>query len=54
MLHDGLFLDRTAAFWAKRNAAIAALTVEQVNAAIQHIIKPAALVKITAGDQKKM
>ncbi len=54
LLHDGLYLDRKLDFWAKHNAAIAALTVDQVNAAIKRHLKPEALVKITAGDQKKM
>jgi zinc protease len=53
-LHEGLYVDRTMAFWAKRNAAIQALTVEQVNAAIKRHLKPATLVKITAGDKSKM
>lgn len=54
MLADGLYLDRKLDFWAKRNAAIAALTLDQVNAAIKKHIKPGSLVKITAGDRKKM
>ncbi len=54
MLQDGLYLDRTMAFWAKQNAAITAATVEQVNAAIKRHLKPDALVTITAGDKKKM
>ena len=32
----------------------AALTVEQVNAAIKRHLRPESLVKITAGDKKKM
>jgi zinc protease len=54
LLQDGLYLDRKLDFWAKRNAAITALTVEQVNAAIKRHVKPGSLMKITAGDQKKM
>jgi zinc protease len=54
MLQDGLYLERKMAYWAKHNAAIAALTVEQVNAAIKRHVKPGSLVKITAGDKKKM
>jgi zinc protease len=54
MLHDGLFLDRTMTFWAKQNAAVEAMTVDKVNAAIKKHLKPASLVKITAGDKKKM
>jgi zinc protease len=54
LLHDGLFLDRKLDFWARRNAAIAALTADQVNAAVKRHVKPDTLVKITAGDKKKM
>jgi zinc protease len=54
LLQDGLYLDRKMEFWAKQNAAIAASTVEQVNAAMKRHLKPEALVTITAGDQKKM
>jgi zinc protease len=54
MLQDGLYLERKMEYWARRNAAIAALTVDQVNAAIKRHLKPEALVKITAGDKKKM
>jgi zinc protease len=54
LLHDGLYLDRKLDFWAKRNAAIAALTPDQVNAAIKRHLKPDSLVKITTGDKKKM
>jgi zinc protease len=53
-LQNDLYLDRKTDFWAKRNAAISALTVEQVNAVIQRRIKPGSLVKITSGDKKKM
>jgi zinc protease len=54
ILQDGLYLDRKMEFWARRNAAIAALTVDQVNTAIRRRIQPGSLVKITAGDNKKM
>ena len=54
MLHDGLYLDRKTDFWAKRNAALDALTVEQVNRAAQRHLRPGSLVKIIAGDKKKM
>ena len=54
LLHDGLYLNRTMDYWTKRNAAITALTLDQVNAAIKRRIKPGSLVKITAGDKKKM
>src|SRR6185436_2157809 len=35
LLHNGLYLNRTMEFWIKRNAAISALTLDQVNAAIK-------------------
>ncbi|HMG57184.1 MAG TPA: pitrilysin family protein [Kofleriaceae bacterium] len=54
LVHDGLYLDRKLEFWAVHNAAVAALTVEQVNAAVKRHVKPGTLVKITAGDKKKM
>ena len=54
MLQDGLYLDRKMEFWAKQNAAVSALTADQVNAAIKRHIKPGDLVKITAGDKQKM
>ena len=53
-LQDGLYLNRTLDFWAKRNAAINALTLDQVNAVIKRHFKPATLVKITSGDKAKM
>ncbi|HEY0189746.1 MAG TPA: insulinase family protein [Kofleriaceae bacterium] len=53
-LHDGLYTGRTLAFWAKRNAAITALTLDQTNAVIKRRLKPASLVRITAGDKAKM
>jgi zinc protease len=54
ILQDGLYLERKMEFWAKQNAAISALTVEQVNAAIKRHVKPDTLVRITAGDKTKM
>jgi zinc protease len=54
ILHDGLYLDRKTEFWAKQNAQINALTLDQVNATIKRHLKPESLVKITAGDKKKM
>jgi zinc protease len=54
LLADGLYLDRKPEFWARHYAAIQAVTAEQVNAAIKRHLKPEALVKITAGDKKKM
>jgi len=54
LLHNGLYLERKLEFWAKHNAAVAALTVDQVNAAIKRHLKPDSLIKITTGDKKKM
>ena len=54
MLADGLYLDRKMEYWEKYYASIKALTLDQVNAAIKKYMKPEALVKITAGDKKKM
>jgi zinc protease len=54
LLHDGLYLNRTMDYWAKRNAAITALTADQLNAVIKRRVKPGSLVKITSGDKKKM
>jgi zinc protease len=54
LLNDGLYLERKMDFWAKRNAAITAATLDQVNAAIKRHYKPEVLVKITSGDKKKM
>ncbi|HET9627109.1 MAG TPA: pitrilysin family protein [Kofleriaceae bacterium] len=53
-LSDGLLTGRTMEFWAQRNAAIGQLTVEQVNATIKRQLKPDQLVRVIAGDQKKM
>ena len=54
MLADGLYLGRTMEFWMKQNAAVDALTLDQVNAAIKKHVKPGSLIKIVAGDKKKM
>jgi zinc protease len=54
MLSESAYLGRTMDFWIKSNAAIKAATIEQVNGAIKKHIKPGSLVKITAGDKKKM
>ncbi|MCW5802229.1 MAG: insulinase family protein [Deltaproteobacteria bacterium] len=54
LLHDGLYLDRTTAFWAARNKAVESITLNQVNDVIKKRYKPGSLVKITAGDEKKM
>ena len=54
MLLDSVYLERTMAFWAKNNAAIAAATLDQVNAAIKRHIQPDTQVNITSGDKKKM
>jgi zinc protease len=53
-LHDGLFIGRTMEFYAKQQAAIAALTADQVNAAIKKYVKSSALFRVTGGDKKKM
>jgi zinc protease len=54
LLSDGLYLNRTMDYWTQRNAAVGALTLDQVNATIKRRLKPSSLVKITAGDKKKM
>jgi len=54
VLDDGLYLDRTMDYYEKQNAAINRLSVGQVNAAIKKYLQPGSLVKITAGDKKKM
>jgi zinc protease len=54
MLQDGLYLERKMDYWSKRNAAIAAMTLEQVNVVVKRHLRPESLVKITAGDKKKM
>jgi zinc protease len=54
MLSDGLYLNRMMDFWAKKNAAISALTLAQVNEVIKRRIKPGSLIKIISGDKKKM
>jgi zinc protease len=53
LLHTGLYLGRTLAFEADRQAAIAGLTTAQVNQVIQRRIDPSKLVRITAGDRAK-
>jgi len=52
-LQQGLEVGRTLDFYARRNAAVAALTPEQVNAAARKYVRPAALLEITAGDEQK-
>lgn len=54
LLHDGLYLERKMDFWSRRNAAITAATLDQVNAAVKRHLRPDSLVKVTAGDKKKM
>jgi zinc protease len=54
MLADGTYLDRTMDYWKKQQAAIQALTVDVVNTAIKKRFKPGTLIKINAGDKKKM
>jgi zinc protease len=52
-LQRGLYLGRTFEFDAKLNAQVAALTLEQVNAAARKHVKPELLVRVTGGDAKK-
>jgi zinc protease len=54
LLQDGLYLERKMDFWSRRNAAIAGMSLEVVNAAIKRHFRPDSLVKVTAGDKKKM
>ncbi|MBL9019205.1 MAG: insulinase family protein [Myxococcales bacterium] len=54
MLSDGLYLERKMDHWEKLYASIKALTLDQVNATIKKHLKPETLVKITAGDKKKL
>ncbi len=54
MLADGTYLDRRMDYWQKQQAAIQALTVDAVNAAVKKRLKPTTLIKINAGDKKKM
>jgi zinc protease len=49
-LTGNLYLDRTFALSAQVDAALAALTVEQVNAALRKYLKPEDLVLVFAGD----
>ena len=53
-LADGTYLDRKMDYWQKQQAAIQALTVDAVNAAVKKRLKPTTLIKINAGDKKKM
>jgi len=52
-LNQGLFLDRTFAFWKDLNDKIAKLTVPQVNAVAKKYLLVDKLAKIRAGDLKK-
>ncbi len=54
MLADGTYLERTMDYWKKQQAAIQALTVDAVNAVIKKRYKPTSIIKINAGDKKKM
>ncbi len=54
LLADGTYLERTMDYWKKQQAAIQALTLDQVNAAVKKRLRPATLIKISAGDKKKM
>jgi zinc protease len=51
-LANNLYLDRTFAYSGKVDAALAALTVEQVNAALRKYIRPDRFVLAFAGDFK--
>ncbi len=51
-LADSLFAGRTLSFDAKQEAAIASLTVAQVNEALRKYVKPERLVLAIAGDFK--
>jgi zinc protease len=54
MLSDSLYLGRTMEFWIKNNAKLKTLTADEVNATIKRRFHPTSLVKIVAGDKKKM
>ncbi len=54
MLADGTYLDRRMDYWQKQQAAIQALTVDGVNTVVKKRLKPGTLIKINAGDKKKM
>jgi hypothetical protein len=41
-------------FWVNRNATVGNLTLDQVNGAIKKHMTPSTMVKVTAGDKKKM
>ena len=50
-LHQALYVGRTMAFQAQLNTKVAALTLDQVNAAAKSIV-PARLIRVTGGDRK--
>jgi zinc protease len=52
-LNQGLFLDRTFAYWKDLNDKIGKLTPAQVDAAARQFIDPAKLSKVRAGDLSK-
>ncbi len=54
MLSEGLYLERKMDYWEKYYASIKALTLDQVNSVIKKYLKADQLVKLTAGDVKKM
>ena len=51
-LANNLYLDRTFALAAKVDAALGALTLEQVNAALRKYLTPDKFVSVYAGDFK--
>jgi len=53
-LAEGLYLDRTFAYWKALNGSIAKLTAAEVNAAARKYIKLDKLTQVTAGDLSKM
>jgi zinc protease len=52
-LNQGLFLDRTLAYWTDLNSKIQKLTVAEVNKAAKQFIAPDKLAKVRAGDLAK-
>lgn len=51
-LAQGLFLDRTFAYWSNLNAKLDQLTTADVNAAVRKYIQPSKLARVKAGDWK--
>jgi zinc protease len=52
-LHQSLYIGRTMDFQAQINAKVAALTLDQVNAAVKKHFVPAKLIRVTGADRKK-